>query len=319
MLAGIDAGFFVIGNDEQRAQAKIQEIMSRNRMMQLPEPIKMALLDGMNYLAATESSSWRFFDWFARNMSELLIAFEQQMGNADPAFQEYIRNLGPIDMQNPPEIDMAMVPMDLVEVNAKAEELISLTENLTTIFKNLPPQGQRPNIDGMSIDQVRNWVNENARYIKSSKWVEYNPVYSYENGWEVIHLTHDKDFKRAGKELGNCIRHSPPPEGGGFRGHPGIFVIVDENQNPLVSMRMGERSGQGMYVCFDAKAFEPPSAGGRGQVDAETYKEYINEFLRNTNPTDVYGEQYDQYNEWQAAPAWLSKIVRVSRLISLRS
>lgn len=301
------SAFLILANDEQRAQVKIQQIMERNRIQEMPIQIRQALLASLNHLSSAEPSSWKLFDWFVRNMSSLLLSFEQVMRQGDPEIDqmnEYMNQFGPFDPQNPPEIDVTRVPRSLMEVNAQAESLMTLTENAAIILKTMPQNIARPNIDGMSVDQVFAWVNENSRYINSARWEEMNPVYQYENGWKMIHLTNEKDFQRAGKELGNCIRHSPPPEGGGFLGHPGIFVLIDEAERPLAALRMGRHGGQDMYVCFDAKSFDSQSAL---QIEAEEYKQYINEFLQNTNPADIFGEELGNAR-WQAIPQWLSKV-----------
>lgn len=300
------ASFFFMANDEQRAQAKIQEIMSRNRVQRLSPAIQQALMTAMGHLASAEPTSWKLFDWFTRNMTMILASFEAMMQNPTQdvqRFNDYMRQFGEIDVENPPEIDMAMVPQSLADVNARAESLITLTENIAVILKNMPQQIARPNIDGMTVEQVSAWVNENANYLTSSRWEQLNPVYEYGNGWRMIHLTDDRDFQRAGKELGNCIRHSPPPEGGGFLGHPGIFVMIDENEKPLAALRMGSHGGRDMYICFDAKAFDSQNAQ---QIEAEQYKEYIDEFLKNTTPSEIYGEEVEQ--QWEAMPNWLSRV-----------
>ena len=317
------AAFFFYANDEEQAAAKIQEIMGRQRTQQLSYAIQRALETGMTGLANAEPTSWKLFDWFTRNMSALLNAFEQQMMNPDPEaqqFNEYMRGFGPIDMENPPEIDMTMVPRSLNEVNGRAEDLISLTENLAIILRNMPPNFARPNIDGMSIEQAEAWAQENSRYIDSARWVEFNPVYTYQNGWKMIHLTNDDDYRRAGKELGNCVRHAPSQDAIGFLGHPGVFVLVDENEHPRVALRMGNWGNEQMYLCYDAKAFDRRQ---RIQIEAVDYKNYIDEFFANTTPSEVYQEQEFEVNpgaRWQPTQGWLSRAAqRIACLYSTSS
>lgn len=301
------ASFLIMANEEERAQAKIQEIMAKGGTMALSEPIKQALLTGMSHLASSEPTSWRLFEWFTRNMSQILQAFEQVMNDPQNAagqqVHQYMNEFGPIDMENPPPIDVARIPQTLMEINGQAEALLTLVENAALILKNMPQQIRRPNIDGMTVEQVSAWAAENSRYVNSARWMELNPVYQYENGWQMIRLTNDKDYQRAGKELGNCIRHSPPPAGMGFLGHPGIFILVDEAQKPLAALRMGSHDRSDMSICYDAKAFDSEQAL---QIEAKEYKDYINEFLSNTTPEQVYGGDYDG-NQWEASPQWLAK------------
>jgi hypothetical protein len=243
-------------------------------------------------------------------MTEILQSFEQMMNDPNnyemQQMNEYMNELGPVDMENPPEIDPARIPQALEEVNGRAEALMTITENAATILNNLPQQTARPNIDGMTIDQVSAWVQENSRYITSARWIEFNPVYEYQNGWKMIRLTNDADYQRAGKELGNCIRHRPPPEGTGYVGHPGIFVLVDDAEKPLAALRMGARDLNDMYLCYDAKAFDSEQAV---QIEAEEYKDYINEFLSNTSPEEVYEGEYGNGQQWQTTPQWLARTI----------
>ena len=297
-----------MSNDEERAQVKINEIMRRGRTTALSEPIRQALLSGMQHLADAEPTSWKLFDWFTRNMTQLLSDFEAGMtdqNNPDrQQMDEYMREVGPVDMQNP-QVDLNRIPQSLIDVNARAEALLTVVENAALIVRNMPQGIPRPNIDGMTPEQLTAWVNENSRYIASARWAQFNPVYEYGNGWKMIRLTDDKDYQRAGKELGNCVRHRPPPEGMGFLGHPGIFVLVDDAERPLAALRMGTHGKQDMSICYDAKAFDSQRAM---QIEAEEYKAYINEFLTNTTPEQVYGGEYGSGEQWRANPEWLSKV-----------
>jgi len=304
------SSFLLMANDEERAQAAIQEIMSSNRAQALSPPIKNALQTGMETLAAAEPTSWRLFSWFTRNMTQILQSFEQMMNDPNnyemQQARQYMNELGPVDMANPPEIDPARIPQSLAEVNARAESLLTVTENAAIILKNMPQQVARPNIDGMTVEDVSSWVQENSRYIGSARWVEFNPVYEYQNGWKMIRLTNDDDYRRAGKELGNCIRHSPPPKGIGYMGHPGVFVLVSDTEKPLAALRMGGRDLSDMYLCYDARAFDREQAV---QIEAEEYKDYINEFLSNTTPEQVYEGEYGGGQQWKKAPQWLARAI----------
>lgn len=289
--------------DYQQAQRKIVEIMQRNRIRQSSPAIQQSMEAGLRQLADAEPSSWKFFDWFVSNMLRLLQGFENMMENNNEIRQQ-LNALGPLDPNNPPPNEQ--LPQTLLEVNAQAENLMTLTEEAATINKTMPANIPRPAFGNMDTQQMGQWVQENSRYLTSAKWEEFNPVYTYENGWQVLRLTSDKDYMRAGKELANCVRYAPDL---GWKGHKGIFVIVDENETPRVALRMGTRDETSMDICYDAKA----KIQGK-QADALPYADFITQFLNETSPQQMYGEDYSLYDygdKWRASPElrqWMPEI-----------